>query len=85
MLLLSLCSARLRPAFQWFETFDLPFSNTPINYTYFITENGTDVITHRIDFGAPGKGATGSILYGNFQNVHNVTAFRDVFQPPAAT
>jgi hypothetical protein len=74
----------VKGADAWFETFDLPFSNTPINYTYFITENGTDVITHRIDFGAPGKGATGSILYGNFQNVHNVTAFRDVFQPPAA-
>lgn len=74
----------VKGADTWLETFKLPFSNTPINYTYYITENGTDVISHRIEFGAPGKGGTGSILYGGFQVIHNVTSFRDKFEPPAA-
>ena len=74
----------VKGADTWLETFTIPFGHVPVNYTYYITGNGTDVITHRIDFGAPGKGGVGSILYGNFQIQKNLTAFRGVFEPPAA-
>ena len=69
----------------WLETFTIPFTGVKVNYTYYVTTNGTDVITHRIDYGASkAKGAVGSILYGDFQPQHNITAFRSVFTPPAA-
>merc|ERR1712167_173895 len=68
----------------------IPFTKIGVNYTFYITEqktsNGTDVITHRIDYGASsGAGVTpGSILYGNFQVQHDLDAFRKTFTPPAA-
>ena len=70
----------------WLETFNLPFTHTGVNYTYFITKaaNG-DVITQRIDFGVKNNAkATGTILYGDFEVQHNITSFRDVFEGPAA-
>ena len=46
--------------------------------------NGTDVITHRIDYSAPGdtKVKAGSILYGDFKVQHDLDTFRDVFKSP---
>ena len=73
--------AVVKGADEWTERFPLPFTKDHINYTFYITTNGTDVITHRINYGAPG--AEGSILYGNFQVQHNISAFRSVFEPPA--
>jgi hypothetical protein len=69
----------------WTELVPLPFTKIKINYTYYVTTNGTDVITHRIDYSEPGdpKAQDGSILYGNFQVQHNLTEFRTVFEPPA--
>ena len=70
----------------WQETMNLPFTKDTMTYTYYITkaDNG-DVITQRIDYAVTNdKKATGSILYGDFQVQHNLTAFRDVFQVPAA-
>jgi len=63
----------------WNEVDHLPFTKQSVNYTYFVTKNaGNDTITHRIDFTAPG--ADGSILYGDFQVQHNLTAFRKAIQ-----
>ena len=75
----------VKGADAWFENFNLPFTHgIKVNYTYFITGAGEDVITHRIDFAAPGQGGTGSILYGDFQIQKNLTEFRKVFEAPAA-
>jgi hypothetical protein len=51
----------------WSEKDPLPFTHGKegVNYTYYITPNGTDWVSHRIDFAGPG--ADGSILYGDFQ------------------
>lgn len=70
----------------WNEVFKLPFSPVKINYTYYVTVDGNDTITHRIDYSAPGdpKLQAGHILYGNFTVQHDLEAFRDVFKPPAA-
>jgi hypothetical protein len=61
----------------WTEVDHLPFTKgDAVNYTYYITlnNNRTEVISHRIDFFAPG--AIGSILYGDFQVQHDLGAFR---------
>merc|ERR1712187_1022412 len=60
----------------------LPFTKKVVNYTYYLTRNNTDVITHRIDYTAPGTG--GSILYGDFKVIHeaDLADFRKTFQPP---
>ena len=71
----------------WYETFDLPFTKDLVNYTYYITTDAAtgDVTTHRIDFGVShNTKADGTILYGGFAVQHNVSAFRAVFEPPAA-
>ena len=56
-----------------------------INYTYYITKQQNDTITHRIDFSVPGtsKIKPGSILYGNFTPQHDLDTFRQTFMPPA--
>ena len=67
----------------WFEEFPLPFTKLKIKYTYYITQNGSDTIAHRIDFNGNTSGSIGAILYGGFQVQHDIEAFRDVFEPPA--
>lgn len=63
------------------QKFHIPFTKVGVNYTYFVTEDGNnDTITHRIDFSAPG--AAGTILYGDFQVVHDIDSFRSTFVPP---
>jgi len=63
------------------ETDKLPISHgMNVSYHHYITRNKDDIISHRIDFSAPG--AEGSILYGNFTVVHNITAFRETFKIP---
>jgi hypothetical protein len=66
----------------WNENFNL-FGLT-VNYTYYITQPADDVISHRIDYSAPGA-SPGSILYGNFTVKHadELDAFREVFKAPA--
>ena len=55
-----------------------------INYTYFITRNNSDIITHRIDFAVPGTSVkAGSILYGDFKVQKDLDSFRKTFYPPA--
>ena len=46
----------------------------------YITENGTDVISHRIDFSSPA--GPGKILYGDFQVQHDLDTFRKQFVVP---
>ena len=46
----------------------------------YVTENGTDTITHRIDQTYPGGNAT--ILFGDFQVQHDLEAFRKQFVVP---
>ena len=46
----------------------------------YVTENGTDTITHRIDQTYPGGNAT--ILFGDFQVQHDLEAFRKQFEVP---
>ena len=41
----------VKGADAWLETFTIPFTGVKVNYTYYVTTNGTDVVTHRIDFG----------------------------------
>jgi hypothetical protein len=55
-----------------------------VTYTYYITQSGDDVISHAIDYVAPGA-APGRILYGNFTVKHaeELDAFREVFKAPA--
>jgi len=66
----------------YFEEFDIPFAKLKANYTYYVTMNGTDVITHRIQYGVQGQTA-GVILYGDFKVQHNLTEFRSLFEAPA--
>lgn len=65
----------------WRETIHLPFAKkATINYTYYVTVNSSDVISHRIDFQSPA--VDGSILYGNFQVQHDIAQFRKTFVVP---
>ena len=70
----------------WNEIFKLPLTTVHINYTYYITTQGNDAITHRIDYSEPGdaKAQNGHILYGNFTVQHDLDTFRNVFKAPAA-
>jgi len=71
----------VKGAEHWHESDRLPLSKgLSVNYHHFITRNNADIISHRIDFDAPG--AKGSILYGNFTVIHNVTGFREMFKIP---
>jgi hypothetical protein len=50
-----------------------------VNYSYHLhREDNGDVISHRIDYVAPGT-APGSILYGNFSVQHDFDAFKQAF------
>merc|ERR1719331_2816581 len=72
----------------WNEVFKLPLVQIKVNYTYYVTTRGNDIITHRIDFSEPGDphAQNGQILYGNFTVKHaeDLATFRDVFKAPAA-
>jgi hypothetical protein len=68
---------------NWHEEFPLPFTKLKVKYDYFITTNGSDVITHRINFDSGTNGSIGAILYGDFQVQHDIPTFRGAFEPPA--
>jgi hypothetical protein len=60
---------------QWSEKHRL----MNVNYSYHLhREDSGDVISHRIDYAAPGT-APGSILYGNFTVQHNISEFKEAF------
>merc|ERR1711934_156016 len=66
----------------WYEKDHIPLSKLGVNYTYYITRNNTDIITHKIHYEAPGT-APGDILFGNFTVQHDIESFRKNFVPPA--
>merc|ERR1712070_885313 len=66
---------------RWHEEDTLPLGGEKVTYDYYVTRDGEDVITHRIDFGAQGL-QHGTILYGNFTVQHNLTEFQKAFQIP---
>lgn len=67
---------------RWHEEDTVAFGAAHVTYDYFITRDGDDVITHRIDFGASGVDP-GSILYSDFKVQHNLTQFAKTFEIPA--
>jgi hypothetical protein len=74
----------VKQAEHWQEVDKLPFTKgLGVSYDHYITRNGADIISHRIDFAYPGQqNASNSILYGNFTVQHNKTSFRNVFKIP---
>jgi len=71
----------VKNAEHWHERDRLPLTKADsVNYHHYITRNNADIISHRIDFDAPG--AQGSIVYGNFTVIHNLTAHRELFKIP---
>jgi len=71
----------VKAAEHWHETDKLPFTALNVSYHHYITRNGNDIISHHIDYVAPGA-PPGTIVYGNFTVKHNVTAFRETFKIP---
>jgi len=66
----------------WKEEFNLPFTRKyKVDYDYYVSEQGSDVITHRIEYGVTNT-TSGLILYGDFKVVHNLTEFASIFEPP---
>jgi len=67
----------------WLE--DIKLFSAHVKYTYYITQKGDDIISHAIDYSAPGA-APGRILYGNFTVKHadELEEFRKVFHAPDA-
>lgn len=70
----------VKGAEHWHEQDKLHFKGMTVNYHHYITRNNADILSHRIDFDAPG--AQGSIVYGNFTVIHNLTAHRELFKIP---
>ena len=66
---------------RWHESDTLAFGAAHASYDYYITREGDDVITHRIEYGADGVNP-GIIVYGDFEVQHNLTAFASVFKIP---
>ena len=68
----------------WSELFDIPFTKHKLqaNYTFYVTKNGTDTITHRIDYAVAGQ-TSGEILFGDFKPQHDLDTFRKAFEAPA--
>jgi hypothetical protein len=62
---------------------DIKVFGANISYTYYVTQSGDDIISHAIDYTAPGT-SPGRILYGNFTVKHadELDAFREVFRAP---
>merc|ERR1712167_344818 len=52
----------VKQAEAWSEQDKLPFTKLHVDYTFFITRNGSDIITHRIDFAAAGTGVNASSI-----------------------
>jgi len=77
----------VKHAEEWFSKTQIPFTKVGLNYTYYITRdtsgNSTDIISHRINYGAPQEGVSGHILYGNFTVQKDLDAFKKTFMPPA--
>jgi len=72
----------VKHAEHWNEVDKLPFTKgVGVVYDHFITRSGSDIISHRIDYSAPSV-PPGSILYGNFTVVHNLTALEQLFKVP---
>lgn len=72
----------VKHAEHWNEIDKLPFTKgLGVSYDYYITRNGSDVTSHRIDYTAPSV-PPGSILYGNFTVIHNLTALKELFKIP---
>jgi len=69
----------------WFNKDSIAWTPLFVNYTYYITHKGDDVITHKIHYAPPvASGAPpGDILYGNFTVQHDLDTFRKTFLPPA--
>merc|ERR1712072_866700 len=67
----------------WSELFDIPFTKHKLqaNYTYYVTKNGTDTITPRIDYAVAGQ-TSGEILFGDFKPQHDLDTFRKAFEAP---
>merc|ERR1712139_317414 len=63
---------------------DIKVFSATVKYTYYVTQSGDDIISHAIDYSAPGT-SPGRILYGNFTVKHadELDAFREVFKAPA--
>jgi len=76
----------VKQAEHWQEVDKLPLSKgLGVTYDHYITRDGSDIISHRIDFTYPGQNnsqSQGSILYGNFTVQHNLTTFKDMFKIP---
>jgi hypothetical protein len=77
----------VKQAEVWQEVHKLPLTKgVAIAYDYYITRDGSDITSHRIDFTYPGQSGNstaGSILYGNFQNkMQDVIAHREMFKIP---
>lgn len=66
---------------RWHEKDTLPLGVVHATYDFYITRQGDDVLTHRIEYGADGVNP-GIIVYGDFQVQHNLTAFQEVFAIP---
>jgi hypothetical protein len=73
----------VKQAEHWMETDKMPFQPPHVNvsYHYYITRSDDGITSHRIDYSAPGA-APGSIVYGNFTIIKNLTAHRNLFQIP---
>jgi len=72
----------VKHAEHWNEVHKLPFTKgVGVVYDHFITRSASDIISHRIDYSAPGA-SPGSILYGNFTIVKNLTALEQLFKVP---
>merc|ERR1712217_616797 len=72
----------VKQAEHWQEVDKLPLTKgLGVSYDHFITRSAPDIISHRIDYTAPGT-SPGSILYGNFTVAHNLTAHQNLFKVP---
>merc|ERR1711965_102577 len=68
----------------WQSLSAIPFTKVGVNYTYYITKDGNDTISHRINFMVPGTSVkAGSIEYKDFKVQHDIDTFRKTFVPPA--
>jgi len=72
----------VKHAEEWWSKTQIPFTKVGVNYTYFLTRDGSDIITHRIDYTAGPSVPPGSILYGNFTVQKDLEAFKKTFMPP---
>ena len=67
---------------HWHEEDTVAFGAAHVTYDYYITRDGKDVITHRINYGAS-RVDPGAILYADFKVQHNLTEFAKTFDIPA--